>query len=1024
MSASNFMHNTPVNSEHGDDYVEDSDPITRIRKNKTDFIDGSCKRSNTDDVLGRQWDRSAYATISSKESHRVASIKISGSSQRSQAFAFVFNVPNRIHFQRNNQNFNTRPMPNNMNNNRQSGGSGLVCENCGFHGHTINRYLKIIGVKKGYRLFSLDKHQFIFSRDVKFFENIFPFKDYDKVKDVVEKVFQDVNHIKIFNLEYPKTPNDDERVDPKLNCDNKKSQSASSSSFESGGISVAADFSVNSRNNADSCDNNFANQDEGVTTLKENVFSKGNMDQNLNSISEDNQNLRRSSKQSVFPKNYNDFVVDSKIDAMNQEMNALLRNGTWDIVELPKDSKAIGSHERITRTRRLCNIPLGQHTSKPVASTTVEQKLARKNELKALGTLHMALLDKHQLKFNSHKDAKTLMEAIEKRFRGNTETKKVQKTLLKQQYENFIGSSSESLDQIHDKLQKLVSQLEIHRVSLSREDVNLKFLRSLPSEWNTHTLIWRNKADLEEQSLDDLFNSLKIYETEVKHSSSTGTATQNLAFVSSSNTDNTTDSVSAAVSVSSVCAKLYVSSLPNVDSLSNAVIYSFFASQTFSPQLDTKDLKQIDVDDLEEMDLRWQMAMLTMRARRFLQKTGKNLGANGPTSMGFDMSKVECYNCHRKGHFARKCRSPKDSRRSGAAELQRRTVPVNTSTSNALVSQCDESDCETWPPSSLYDRFQPSGGYHVVPHPYTGTFMPPKPDLLFNTAPTVVETDHLAFNVQLSPTKLEQDMSHTTRPTAPIIEDWVSDFKDESKTKAPQFVLSFVQSSKQVKTPMHSVQPVETYIPAATSTPASPKSASSGKRRNRKACFVCKSVDHLIKDCDYHDKNMAKHTLRNNAHMGKHKQYALLTHTTPQKHMVPTAVLTQSKPVFNTVIRPVSAAMPKLNDLVVSAAQGMQGKWIQVSNGLGPKENLTIQFVCRGNNAKSMTIDKDGNLKIRPPVTAEKHQQVQREEKARTISLSTLLDEHMGDFYHMIDARDIWNAIKARFGGNAESKKM
>nr|GEX30109.1 putative ribonuclease H-like domain-containing protein [Tanacetum cinerariifolium] len=272
----------------------------------------------------------------------------------------------------------------------------------------------------------------------------------------------------------------------------------------------------------------------------------------------------------------------------------------------------------------------------PVAPTTTKQKLARKNELKARGTLLMALPDKHQLKFNSHKDAKTPMEAIEKRFRRNIETKKVYKTFLKQQYENFT-------------------------------DVNLKFLRSLPSEWKTHTLIWRNKADLEEQSLDDLFNSLKIYEAEVKHSSSTSTITQNLAFVSSSNTNSTTESVSAAASVFVVCAKMILSSLPNVDSLSNA----------------------IDVDDLEEMDLRWRMAMLIMRARRFLQKTGRNLGANGPTSMGFDMSKVECYNYHKKGHFARECRSPKDSRRNGAVEPYRRTVLVETFTSNALVSQCD-----------------------------------------------------------------------------------------------------------------------------------------------------------------------------------------------------------------------------------------------------------------------------------------------------------------------------------------------
>nr|GEX05095.1 hypothetical protein [Tanacetum cinerariifolium] len=109
-------------------------------------------------------------------------------------------------------------------------------------------------------------------------------------------------------------------------------------------------------------------------------------------------------------------------------------------------------------------------------------------------------------------------------------------------------------------------------------------------------------------------------------------------------------------------------------------------------------------------------------------------------------------------------------------------------------------------PSLITTRFQPSGGYHVVPPLYTGTFMPPKPDLVFNTALTPVETDHLAFTVQLSPTKLEQDLSHTARPSAPIIEDRVFDSEEESETKASQFVLSFAQSTEHVKTPRHSVQ--------------------------------------------------------------------------------------------------------------------------------------------------------------------------------------------------------------------------
>nr|GFB48596.1 hypothetical protein [Tanacetum cinerariifolium] len=436
----------------------------------------------------------------------------------------------------------------------------------------------------------------------------------------------------------------------------------------------------------------------------------------------------------------------------------------------------------------------------------------------------MALPDKHQLKFNSHKDAKSLMEAIEKRFGGNTETKKVQKTLLKQQFKNFSGSSSEGLDQIHDRLQKLVSQLEIHGVSLSQEDVNLKFFRSLPSKWKTHTLIWRNKTDLEDKSLDDLFNSLKIYESEVKHSSSLGSDSQNLAFISTTPADSINASVSAAVNVSAVGAKF--------------------------PQLDNEDLKHIDADDLEEIDLKWE------------------------------------------------CRSPKDSRRTAVAEPQRRSVPVETSTSNALVSQCDgtgsydwsyqakeeptnfalmaflsssstsSSDCETglesvearllvykqnesvleenikllnievqlrdtslatlrqklettekemddlnmklkkfqtssksWPPSNLCYRFVPSGGYHAVPPLVFGTFMPPKPDLVFHTPPSD-ENEHLAFNVQLSPTKPEQDLS--SRPSAPIIEDWVSDSKEEDMTQVTKDVPSFAQSPELVKSPRHS----------------------------------------------------------------------------------------------------------------------------------------------------------------------------------------------------------------------------
>nr|GEZ88654.1 ribonuclease H-like domain-containing protein [Tanacetum cinerariifolium] len=200
-------------------------------------------------------------------------------------------------------------------------------------------------------------------------------------------------------------------------------------------------------------------------------------------------------------------------------------------------------------------------------------------------------------------------------------------------------------------------------------------------------------------------------------------------------------------------------------------------------------------------------------------------------------------------------------------------------------------------------------------------------DLVFNNAPNEIKTDHHAFHVKLSPTKPDQDLSHTNRPSAPIIKDWVSDSEDEYETKAPQKVPSFVQSTEQVKYPRPSVQHVETSIPAATLKSSSPKPTSNGKRINRKACFVCKSLDHLIKDCNYHEKKMAQPTARNHAHRGNHKQYAQMTLSNPQRHVVPAAVLIQSRPVPITIVRPVTTTVPKIKAPVVNAAQGIQGKW-------------------------------------------------------------------------------------------------
>ncbi|GJT08462.1 putative ribonuclease H-like domain-containing protein [Tanacetum coccineum] len=267
--------------------------------------------------------------------------------------------------------------------------------------------------------------------------------------------------------------------------------------------------------------------------------------------------------------------------------------------------------------------------SSPLVPKTAKQLAARRNQERIKSILLLAIPDEYLLKFHNVPDAKSLWAAIKSRFGGNEESKKMQKNVLKHQFENFVTASNETLDKAYDRFRKLISQLEIHRAYLSKEDINQKFLRSLPPSWSQIALIMRNKPDIDEVDIDDLYNNLRVYEDELK------------------------STASGDFGVSTAGGINQVPSTPSA----HDIAYSFLAQPTTSPQLENEDFQQMDGDDLEELDLRWQVAMLTVRVKKFIQRTGRNMDFKEKRHVSLDKSKIECYNCHRKGHFARECRS-------------------------------------------------------------------------------------------------------------------------------------------------------------------------------------------------------------------------------------------------------------------------------------------------------------------------------------------------------------------------------
>ncbi|GJX47230.1 ribonuclease H-like domain-containing protein [Tanacetum coccineum] len=345
----------------------------------------------------------------------------------------------------------------------------------------------------------------------------------------------------------------------------------------------------------------------------------------------------------------------------------ILKKGEYDIWAMKMEHYLAHTDYPIWEVIQRGNGPVSVSTDtngliKVLPPKTAEEILARERERKARTTLLMALPEDHLAKFHKMTDAKEIWEAIKSRFGGNDESKKMQKYILKQQFKGFFVSNSEGLHKGYDRFQSLLSQLEIHGAGVSTEDANQKFLRSLPSAWSQVSLIMRTKPGVDSLSFYDLYNNLRVFKSDVKGFTASSSSTQNVAFVSE-NTSSTND-VSTTYDVSN--------SSSHNSQYEHPSSYSLLANQSSCPQLDHEDLKQLDEFDLEEMNLKWQVAMISMRMKKFYKKRGRKLQFDAKEPIGFDKTKVEYYSCHKIGHFARECRSKgnQDSRRRDAWNIR------------------------------------------------------------------------------------------------------------------------------------------------------------------------------------------------------------------------------------------------------------------------------------------------------------------------------------------------------------------
>ncbi|GJY18955.1 putative ribonuclease H-like domain-containing protein [Tanacetum coccineum] len=468
--------------------------------------------------------------------------------------------------------------------------------------------------------------------------------------------------------------------------------------------------------------------------------------------------------------------------------------------------------------------PAGEQSSPP-APKTAKQLTAKRNQERVKSILLLAIPDEYLLKFHNVPDAKSLWAAIKS-----------------------------SLDKAYDRFQKLISQLEVHAAPVSKEDINQKFLRSLPPSWSQIALIMRNKPDIDQTDIDDLYNNLRVYEDEMKRSSSSTSNSQNLAFLSSENTSSTNEvstasgnfGVNTAGGTSSTSQG---SSTPGADE----VVCSFFAQQTTSPPLDNEDLQQIDQDDLEELDIRWQLNATTVTGKGTLLRNANQEGTKGKDLMVIMARGMQQQMTSSTSTSSTRCSSVSSDNEGYELALESLESRILGHEKNELAwgekyefqnYELKSSDEKITPAN---DSFFKADGYHAAPPPITRNLLTPRADISFAglndmlLENKIIESKLILLNLKL----FELDKV--------IIKDWKSDDEDDvSSVKTVSLV-----KTNETQTVRNRVDKIDKF----------PQKERNGFKKNKS------NPESILQDHAVAESGCSSHMTGNKAYLSNNKDY-------------------------------------------------------------------------------------------------------------------------------------------------------